>query len=172
MFYIQNISKHYLFYRCHELGNKDDRKLMIVNKDYETNVWCQPVTEQKGIDEILASNGFKNLQKMIDDNGLEYGGKTPLKTLQEVKTLFAECTGGKDLKDYVTWAEVPDYWECKKYTNDAMSCVNELRLNYIKKESKCCAGNKNHRVKCNRDIQNVTPYRLSVSNVLICVCGI
>ena len=158
-----------MLYRCHEQGDKDHRKLKIVNKHYETKVWCQPVKEQMGIDKILASEGFQNLQKMIDDNNLEYGGRTPLKTLQEVKTLFAECTGGKDLKDYVTWAEEPDFWECRKYNHDAMRCVNELRLNYIKKESKCCAGNKNHREKCNRDIQNVIPYRLSVSNALIYV---
>lgn len=102
---------------------------------------------------------------MIQDLNLEYGGPVPIYTLEEVKVKFALITEGKVLEDYVTWADEdkPGYWEKRYGKGVGTICMNDLRINYIKKESKCCAGNKNHKDDCHRDIQNVTPFRLSVS---------
>ena len=90
--------------------------------------------------------------------------------LKELRTLFALATKGKVLEDYVTWANMdkPEYWELRPHRDVGQICMNELRLNYIKKESKCCMGrDDDHGIKCRRDIQNETPFRLSVSNKMI-----
>lgn len=110
---------------------------------------------------------------MIKRYSLEYSGLVPLYSLKEIKTLFSEATNGKALQDYVGWASTPNYWEKREYFGYGVRCMNEFRLNYIKKESKCCAGNKNHTTSCCRDIQNEPPTRLQVSKYeymcLICV---
>lgn len=104
---------------------------------------------------------------MIKDYSLEYGGPMPMYNANEVQTIFALATKGKVLQDYVTWADHSKgaFWDQERNrTEIGLVLMNELRINYIKKESKCCKGNRKHRVECRRDIQNVTPFRLSVSH--------
>ena len=122
---------------------------------------------------ILDSDEFKEINRMIKRYLLDYSGLIPFYNLEEVKTLFSEATNGKALQDYVRWASTPNYWEKRQGFQYGVRCMNELRLNYIKKESKCCAGNNDHNTHCCRDIQNEPPTRLQVSKYeymrLICV---
>ena len=78
--------------------------------------------------------------------------------------------GGYDLDDLVTWGWKPEFWEDRADWSDttAMYRLNDLRINYIKKEVGICQGNENHQVECKRDIRNVIPRRLSVS--IECSC--
>lgn len=151
---------------CHDLGDPNALKKTFINKEYCTTVWHKPVTTPVPIITILDSKEFRKIQTMIETHNLEYGGVTPKHNLKELKTLFALATKGKHLEDYVTWADdkKPGYWEKRVKNRDVgRRCMNELRINYIKKESKCCTINTKHKTHCNhRDIQNVTPYRLSL----------
>ena len=101
------------------------------------------------------------MQDFIKENHLEYAGRTPLYNPEEVKTLFTLATDGKDRRDYVTRASVPDYWEIRDKMNVANCCMNELRLNCIKMRQNARTTRSNA-----DDTQNVASNRLSVSNLI------
>jgi len=161
------------------LGDPNSRKKQFIDKNFKTQVWRKvlekdedPRKIQDILDDVNCDEGdegeFERIQLMIEKYNLEYGGGVPLYDLKDVKTLFALATNGKVLEDYVTWAATPDYWEKREAScfHIGTICMNELRLNYIKKEVKGCAGNSTYRdEKCRRDTQNEVPFRLSVSNL-------
>ena len=141
----------------------------------------EPKSDYKDHKEVIDSSEFKKIKNMISDNNLEYGGMVPALEYREVRTLFALVTNGKDISDY--WTITEDLWNKRELISANLPTrsmrilkeMNKLRLNYIKKGQGSCAGNERHtelmqhRV-CNRDIQNVEPWRLSVSICLGNVC--
>ena len=141
----------------------------------------EPESDYKNHNDVIASSEFVEIKNMIRDNNLEYGGMVPPLEYHEVRTLFALKTKGKDISDY--WSMTEDLWNKRELISATLQTrsrrilgeMNKLRLNYIKKGQGSCAGNERHtelmqhRV-CNRDIQNVEPWRLSVSICLGNVC--
>lgn len=141
----------------------------------------EPKSDYKVHKEVIASFEFGQIKKIISDNNLEYGGMVPRLEYHEVRTLFALKTKGKDISDY--WTITEDLWNKRELISANLPTrstrilgeMNKLRLNYIKKGQGSCAGNERHtelmkhRV-CNRDIQNIEPWRLSVSICLGNIC--
>lgn len=97
---------------------------------------------------------------MIRDYNLEYAGLKPLYSFKEVQYLFSKATNGKALRDYVSFTA--NDWDNRGDRDRGLYFMNDLRINYIKKEARCCAGNKNHATKCRIDIGNVVPRKLKV----------
>jgi hypothetical protein len=141
----------------------------------------EPKSDYKVHKEVIASFEFGQIKKIISDNNLEYGGMVPYLDYREVRTLFALVTNGKEISDY--WTMTENLWNNRELISVNLSTrkmrilaeMNKLRVNYIKKGQGSCAGNKRHddfmpHRKCNRDIQNIEPWRLSVSICLGNIC--
>ena len=155
-----NIMEFYI--RCHDLGNMNARRKLFIDKCYKTLIMSPQIKQAVPIKTILKSQQFRDLNKMIKEYNLEYSGIVPLYSLEELDTLVIEVLG-KPLTEYVTWAATPDYWENRLNSNSTGTlCMKELRTNYIKKAIGCCMGTRRNNYKCGRDIQNVTPFRLSM----------
>ena len=166
-----------LFYRCHVLGDETTwkKKCIDENKDYETTVWAEP-GDPMDITSILDSKEFIKLKEEFEKYGVGYSGKMPLLTSDEMRCLFAECTNGKDLRDYATFiGKNNDFWNKRmpehtglKVKVPGFKLRNEILVNYVKKESRMCMGNERNggTCPCARDIINTVPRRLSVSDSL------
>ena len=141
---------------------------------YTTRVYRNPVKKPVSHKDIIKSNEFKGIKSMIADNNLQSVSLVPNLTHAEVRTVFALKTGGEDISDY--WTMTAKEWDIRKIStgNKYRMATHSLLVNYIKKKQKCCVGlpaEHSDRMKhrpCCRDIQNVEPWRLSVS--IYCQC--
>ena len=155
--------------------DNEDGVVNILELINNTRKKCKDYAEilekiEKGVDEM-------ELGQSVVTSAPSNTGETNLS--HEVRTLFALKTKGKDISDY--WTITEDLWNQRELISANLTTrsmrikrnMNYLRLNYVKKGQKCCAGNERHKKVmphrvCNRDIQNMEPWRLSVS---ICLLG-